>query len=193
MTRLRRRRTSTWSVLVRHQLGGRARLATVQNERLAQLYADGLRPVDICSGARTTEWTVHHRLNRMRVERRPTGQVPAQRRWAIQLYRSGESLRQISLKQGFNDTTIKKALLSTLAFLCRRVLAAPLMVELSGWQLIFEIGRHQSALSRRLTWRTHSSTTNSGTESNSRGSSCMTYSFSIWNVSFTNFLNVSSS
>lgn len=70
-----------------------------------------MRPADIARTVGTSEWTVHHRLNRMGIARRAVGLSPSQVREAQRLYESGESLRQIGFKVGFNDKTIKKALI----------------------------------------------------------------------------------
>lgn len=90
---------------------GSARLTQAQNEEIAALYDAGWRPADIARAIGTTEWTVHHRLNRNGVERRPVGMTDAECRVAVRLYASNESMRQISLKLGYNDKTIKKALI----------------------------------------------------------------------------------
>jgi hypothetical protein len=82
-----------------------------QNEEIVKLYRGGMKPVYIARRIGTTEWTIHHRLNRLGVERRPRGLSPAQIAEAVQLYEAGESLRQLSLRLGFNDKTIKKALI----------------------------------------------------------------------------------
>jgi DNA-binding NarL/FixJ family response regulator len=87
------------------------RLTREQNERIAELYRSGVRPVDIARIVGTTDWTVNHRLNRMGVERRPKGMTQAQRDEAVRAYEDGDSMRQISLRIGFNDKTIKKALI----------------------------------------------------------------------------------
>ena len=88
-----------------------ARLTVSENEQIVKLYRDGWKPVDIARELGTTEWTVHHRLNRMQVERRPSSLSPTQLREAIRLYEDGESLRQLSLRFRFNDKTVKKALI----------------------------------------------------------------------------------
>lgn len=87
------------------------RLTMSQNVEIVKLYRGGMKPVDIARRIGTTEWTIHHRLNRLGVERRPRGLSPAQIPEAVQLYEAGESLRQLSLRLGFNDKTIKKALI----------------------------------------------------------------------------------
>lgn len=88
---------------------GPARLTKTQNEEIAVLYDAGWRPADIARAIGTTEWTVHHRLNRIGVERRPIGMTDAEIREAVRLYKANESMRQISLKLGYNDKTIKNA------------------------------------------------------------------------------------
>lgn len=90
---------------------GPARLTKAQNEEISALYAGGWRPADIARAIGTTEWTVHHRLNRNGVERRPIGMTDAESREAVRLYTANESMRQISLKLGYSDKTIKKALI----------------------------------------------------------------------------------
>jgi hypothetical protein len=47
-----------------------ARLTAEQNARIVALYAVGTRPVDIAREVGTSEWTVHHRLNRNGVTKR---------------------------------------------------------------------------------------------------------------------------
>lgn len=87
------------------------RLTMSQNEEIVKLYEGGMRVADIAREIGTSEWTIHHRLNRMGVERRPTSLSPAQLLEAKRLYESGETIRQIRLKIGFSDATIKKALI----------------------------------------------------------------------------------
>ena len=89
---------------------GTSRLTTSQNKQIVDLSQAGWKPVDIARGVGTTEWTVHHRLNRLGVQRRPAGLTPEQCREAVRQYHDGESLRQIGLKLGFNDKTVKKAI-----------------------------------------------------------------------------------
>ena len=87
------------------------RLSMSQNDEIVKLYRGGMRPADIARQIGTSEWTIHHRLNRMGVVRRPTGLSSAQLLEAKQLYELGVSIRQIRLKIGFSDRTIKKALI----------------------------------------------------------------------------------
>lgn len=88
-----------------------ARLTKRQNEDIRKLYRNGMRVVDIARELGTTEWTVHHRLSRMGVERRPHGLTPDELQNALRLYEGGESLRSLSQKFGCSDKTMKKALL----------------------------------------------------------------------------------
>ncbi|WP_164515408.1 hypothetical protein [Microbacterium sp. 10M-3C3] len=91
-----------------------------QNEEIVKLYEGGMRVADIAREIGTTEWTIHHRLKRLGVERRPRGMSACEVDEARQLYESGESLRKLSLKFGFNDKTIKKALLAAQVQLRKR-------------------------------------------------------------------------
>lgn len=86
------------------------RLSRAQNERIVELYRMGWRPVDIARDVSTSEWTIHHRLNRLGVQRRPRGMTPEQCRKAIQLYDEGLSMAKIAARLRFNDKTIKKTL-----------------------------------------------------------------------------------
>lgn len=81
-----------------------------QNAEIVKLYRAGWKPVEIAQEMRVTEWTIHHRLNRLGVERRLIGMSESDSRRAVQMYELGESMRQIGIKLGFNDKTIKKAL-----------------------------------------------------------------------------------
>lgn len=46
------------------------RLTAEQNAEIVSLYEAGWRPVDIAGQVGTSEWTVHHRLNRNGVQKR---------------------------------------------------------------------------------------------------------------------------
>jgi DNA-binding NarL/FixJ family response regulator len=89
---------------------GPARLTKQQNAEIVALYEAGYGPAKIAREIGTTEWTVHHRLNRIGVERRPRGMTEQQCQEAVRSYKAGESMTRISLKLGFNDKTIKKAI-----------------------------------------------------------------------------------
>ena len=86
--------------------------ATTVNDEIVKLYRGGMRVADIAREIGTSEWTIHQRLNRMGVERRPTSLSPTQVLEAKRLYELGETIRQIRLKIGFSDATIKKALMA---------------------------------------------------------------------------------
>ncbi|SIS16959.1 hypothetical protein [Microbacterium sp. RURRCA19A] len=83
-----------------------------QNEEIVKRYGGGMRVADIAREIGTTEWTIHNRLNKMGVERRPASISPSRVVEAARLYELGESIRQIRLKMGFSDATIKKALIA---------------------------------------------------------------------------------
>lgn len=51
-----------------------ARLTAAQNARIVELYEAGTAPVDIAREVGTSEWTVHHRLNRNGVKKRRRAQ-----------------------------------------------------------------------------------------------------------------------
>lgn len=76
-----------------------AGLTVNQNEEIVKLYWDGLKPVDIARELGTTEWTVHHRLDRMNVERRPMGMTDADARRAVELHKEGLSMRKIGQRR----------------------------------------------------------------------------------------------
>ena len=88
-----------------------SRLTASENEKIAALYERGMRATEIAQEMGVNVCTVHHRLNRMGVQRRTVGLSPSQILEAKRLYESGESLRQIGFKVGFHDKTVKKALL----------------------------------------------------------------------------------
>jgi len=46
-----------------------ARLTAEQNRRIVELYLEGRQPVDIAVEVGTSEWTVHHRLNRSGIKK----------------------------------------------------------------------------------------------------------------------------
>ncbi len=59
-------------------LRGAARLTLKQNEQIVKLYQAGRTPTEIAIEIGTTAGTVHHRLNRMGIERRPLGMTTDQ-------------------------------------------------------------------------------------------------------------------
>lgn len=88
------------------------RLTKSQNDEIAKLYSGGMKPADIAREIGTTEWTIHHRLNRLGIERRPRGMSVAQIDEARTLRESGTSWRQLSARYGYDARTIKKYLLA---------------------------------------------------------------------------------
>jgi len=70
-----------------------ARLTAGQNAKITELYKSGMRAIDIARKLGVTEWTVHHRLNRLGIERRIVGMNETDKRQAMQMYELGESRR----------------------------------------------------------------------------------------------------
>ena len=89
------------------------RLTVSQNVEIVNLYRGGMKPVDIARRIGTSEWTVHHRLNRLGIERRPRGLSAEQLDEARLLLESGASWRQLSVKYGYDSRTIKKYVLAS--------------------------------------------------------------------------------
>ena len=89
---------------------GPTRLTKVENEQIVTLYKAGKRPVDIARELGITEWTVHHRLNRNDVVRRPTGLDDAQRAEAVRLHDDGMSVAKLAEHYGKSWKTIAKEL-----------------------------------------------------------------------------------
>lgn len=83
-----------------------------QNDEIVNLYRGGMKPLDIAREIGTSEWTIHHRLNRMGVERRSRGMSPAQIEEAQRLQESGVCWRQLSARYGYDSRTIKKYVLA---------------------------------------------------------------------------------
>lgn len=86
------------------------RLTTDENERIVVLYDEGTKVAEIARLVGISEWTVHHRLNRMGVERRPRGLSLSQIDEAACQYEQGNSVREIQAKIGFSVNTIRNAL-----------------------------------------------------------------------------------
>jgi DNA-directed RNA polymerase specialized sigma24 family protein len=89
---------------------GPARLTQQQNDAIAALYRQGRRPIDIARELGTTEWTVHHRLNRLGIERRPTGLTPAEAEEAVLLYTEGVPITELAKRYERSWKTVAKAL-----------------------------------------------------------------------------------
>lgn len=87
-----------------------SRLSLDQNKQIATLFRAGMCATEIARETDINVCAVHHRLNRVGVQRRTGGLPLSQILEAKRLYESGESLRQIGFKMGFHDKTVKKAL-----------------------------------------------------------------------------------
>jgi len=90
---------------------GPARLTKQQNEQIAVLYNAGRTPSEIAIELGTTPGTVHHRLNRMGVERRPLGMTTNQVDEAVTLREQGAPVQQIAARLGFAYNTVRNQLL----------------------------------------------------------------------------------
>lgn len=86
------------------------RLTKDQNAKIAALYAAGHRPVDIARQLGTTEWTVHHRLNRQGVERRPTSMTNTEIEEARRLHEQGVPITELAKQFNRSWKTIRKEL-----------------------------------------------------------------------------------
>jgi DNA-binding CsgD family transcriptional regulator len=89
---------------------GPARLTKQQNEEIVALYKAGKRPADIAREVGVTEWTVHHRLNRLGVQRRPISMTEAEIQEALQLNESGVPITELTKRFHRSWKTIWKAL-----------------------------------------------------------------------------------
>jgi DNA-binding NarL/FixJ family response regulator len=90
---------------------GPSRLTRQQNEQIAILYEAGRTPTEIAAELGTTPGTVHHRLNRMGVERRPLGMTKSQIDEAVTLREQGTPVQQIAARLGFAYNTVRKELI----------------------------------------------------------------------------------
>ena len=90
---------------------GPSHLTQQQNERIAALYQAGHSPAEIAIELGATAGTVHHRLNRMGVKRRPLGMTTNQIDKAIALREQGTPVQQIAARLGFAYNTVRKELL----------------------------------------------------------------------------------
>ena len=90
---------------------GASRLTKQQNEQIAALYEAGRTPTEIALELGTTPGTVHHRLNRMGVERRPLGMTASQVDEAVALREHGTPVQEIAARLGFAYNTVRKELI----------------------------------------------------------------------------------
>jgi IS30 family transposase len=89
---------------------GPARLTQGQNDEIEALYKAGWRPADIARTLGTTEWTVHHRLNRLGVQRRPISMTKAEINEALQLNDEGVPIADLTKLFNRSWKTIAKEL-----------------------------------------------------------------------------------
>ena len=81
-----------------------------QNDEIVKLYRGGMRVADIARQFGTSEWTIHHRLNRMGVERRPHGMSEEAISRAVELRSAGMSFNRIGPVVGVSPNTVAKEL-----------------------------------------------------------------------------------
>jgi IS30 family transposase len=89
---------------------GPARLTQGQNDEIEALYTAGWRPADIARTLGTTEWTVHYRLNRLGVQRRPISMTKAEIKEALRLYDEGAPIADLTKLFNRSWKTIAKEL-----------------------------------------------------------------------------------
>lgn len=89
---------------------GPVRLTKEQNDKIEALYKSGWRPADIARTLGTTEWTVHHRLNRLGVRRRPVSMTDAEIQEARRLNDEGVPITELTKRFNRSWKTIWKEL-----------------------------------------------------------------------------------
>jgi transcriptional regulator of acetoin/glycerol metabolism len=89
---------------------GPARLTQGQNDEIEALYTAGWRPADIARTLGTTEWTVHHRLNRLGIQRRPSSMTKAEIQEARRLNDQGAPITGLAKRFNRSWKTIAKEL-----------------------------------------------------------------------------------
>jgi IS30 family transposase len=89
---------------------GPARLTKQQNDEIVALYKAGHRPADIARELGTTEWTVHHRLNRLGVQRRPISMTDAEIHEALRLNDEGVPITELTKRFNRSWKTLWKEL-----------------------------------------------------------------------------------
>ena len=87
-----------------------ARLTNEQNQEIADLYQAGWRPADIARAIGVTEWTVHHRLDRLGVQRRPISMTAAEIQEALRLNNNGVTITELTKQFNRSWKTIWKEL-----------------------------------------------------------------------------------
>jgi DNA-directed RNA polymerase specialized sigma24 family protein len=112
ITRLRRRAASQEVLRTdRTTVRGPSRLTKEQNEEIAALYGEGWRAADIARVIGVTEWTVHHRLDRLGVQRRPISMTGAEILEALRLNDEGVPITELTKRFNRSWKTIHKELL----------------------------------------------------------------------------------
>ena len=89
---------------------GPARLTKQQDEQIVAIYKARRRPTNVARDLGTTEWTVHHRLNRLGVERRPISMTDAEIHEALRLNDEGMPITEFSMRFNRSGKTIWKGL-----------------------------------------------------------------------------------
>lgn len=89
---------------------GPVRLTKDQNAHIVALYQAGRTPTQIATELGTTEWTVHHRLNRNGIERRPIGMTSADIEEALRLNDEGVPITQLAEQFNRSWKTVAKEL-----------------------------------------------------------------------------------
>jgi IS30 family transposase len=89
---------------------GPARPTQEQNNEIEALYTAGWRPVEIARTLGTTEWTVHHRLNRLGVQRRPISMTAEEIQEALRLNDEGMPITELTKRFNRSWKTIWKEL-----------------------------------------------------------------------------------
>lgn len=94
----------------RTSLPGPVRLTKAENVQIVALYEAGLTPTQIAAELATSEWTVHHRLNRNGVVRRPIGMTAVEVQEALRLNDAGVPITKLAEQFNRSWKTVAKAL-----------------------------------------------------------------------------------
>lgn len=87
-----------------------ARLTVEQNAEIVELYKAGWAPKQIAETVGATEWTVHHRLNRNGIMRRPLGMTKTEVDEALRLNNAGVPITELCKRFGRSWKTVAKEL-----------------------------------------------------------------------------------
>lgn len=94
----------------KHVHRGQSQLSVEQNEKIVSLYDAGWTPTQLAESLGTTEWTVHHRLNRNGIQRRPRGVTGAEVGEALRLNDAGIPITELCARFGRSWKTAAKEL-----------------------------------------------------------------------------------